>query len=86
MYFLDGPNQTAFMLPSVRMTSNLCMPPKIMYIYSLITFLLCVDQLIVCFGKVTPYIGFERWDDLGHCVRFYLPYVYINLEQKWFRL
>uniref|UniRef100_A0A7S0QSG8 Uncharacterized protein n=1 Tax=Cryptomonas curvata TaxID=233186 RepID=A0A7S0QSG8_9CRYP len=36
-------------------------------------------------NDVTPFIGFEKWEDIGISVRFFLPYVYINQEKKWFR-
>mmetsp|Transcript_6498 Transcript_6498/g.12615 ORF Transcript_6498/g.12615 Transcript_6498/m.12615 type:complete len:327 (+) Transcript_6498:44-1024(+) len=37
-------------------------------------------------NEVTPYVGCEKYDDLGATVRFYLPYVYIEQSEEWYRL
>ena len=44
-----------------------------------------MDEGMERFAQVTPFIGFEKWEDIGVSVRFSLPYAYINQEKKWFR-
>mmetsp|Transcript_20910 Transcript_20910/g.52510 ORF Transcript_20910/g.52510 Transcript_20910/m.52510 type:complete len:327 (+) Transcript_20910:125-1105(+) len=37
-------------------------------------------------NEVTPYVGCEKFDDLGPTIRFYLPYVYLESTEQWYRL
>jgi hypothetical protein len=37
-------------------------------------------------NEVTPYVGCEKYEDMGAVVRFTSPYVFVQAEQKWFRL
>mmetsp|Transcript_38289 Transcript_38289/g.90556 ORF Transcript_38289/g.90556 Transcript_38289/m.90556 type:complete len:328 (+) Transcript_38289:100-1083(+) len=37
-------------------------------------------------NAVTPYIGCEKYEDLGPLVRFFHPFVFIAEEKTWYRL
>mmetsp|Transcript_55168 Transcript_55168/g.89418 ORF Transcript_55168/g.89418 Transcript_55168/m.89418 type:complete len:328 (-) Transcript_55168:555-1538(-) len=37
-------------------------------------------------NEVTPFVGCEKYEDMGAVVRFTCPYVFVQAEQKWFRL
>jgi len=37
-------------------------------------------------NEVTPFIGCEKYEDMGAVVKFTCPYVFVHAEQKWFRL
>lgn len=40
-------------------------------------------DIMFSFRKVTPFVGCEKYEDLGATVRFYLPYVYIAQAEQW---